>query len=110
MLRMGLLAAIRLVLMALGLNLPAQAVSKADADKALKAAHDTYKTLKEGKNADYIPALAKVNSKFFGIGLVTVDGQVSTTGDVDQLFSIQSISKGLHHGPGHARIRGRCGA
>ncbi len=88
MLRMGLLAALMAAMIS-----PVQAVSKADADKVLKAAHDTYKGLKEGKNADYIPALAKVNSNFFGIGLVTVDGQVSTVGDVDQLFSIQSISK-----------------
>ncbi|MBK8576664.1 MAG: glutaminase A [Elusimicrobia bacterium] len=88
MLKMGVLA----VLMAAMIT-PAQAVSKADADKALKEAHATYKSLNEGKNADYIPALAKVNSDFFGIGLVTVDGKVSTVGDVDQLFSIQSISK-----------------
>ncbi len=88
MLRMGLLAALMAVLIA-----PVQAVSKADADKALKAAYEKYKGLKEGKNADYIPALAKVDSNFFGIGLVTVEGQVSTVGDVDQLFSIQSISK-----------------
>jgi glutaminase len=72
---------------------PTYAVTKAEADKALQEAHTTYKTLKEGKNADYIPALAKVKSDLFGIGLVTVDGQVSTVGDVDQLFSIQSISK-----------------
>ena len=32
-------------------------------------------------------------SNLFGIALVTVDGQVYTVGDVDQLFSIQSISK-----------------
>lgn len=88
MLRMGLLAALMAVLIA-----PVQAVGKADADKALKAAYEKYKGLKEGKNADYIPALAKVDSNFFGIGLVTVEGQVSTVGDVDQLFSIQSISK-----------------
>lgn len=72
---------------------PAHAVSKAEADKALKEAHAKFKNLNEGKNADYIPALAKVNSKLFGIGLVTVEGQVSTVGDVNQLFSIQSISK-----------------
>ena len=88
MLRMGLLAALMAVLIA-----PVQAVGKADADKALKAAYEKYKGLKEAKNADYIPALAKVDSTFFGIGLVTVEGQVSTVGDVDQLFSIQSISK-----------------
>ena len=69
------------------------AQTKAEVDAALTAAHAKYKGLKEGKNADYIPALAKVPSKLFGIALVTVDGQVYTVGDVEQLFSIQSISK-----------------
>ncbi len=71
----------------------AQAPSKADAEAALAAAHAKYKTLQEGKNADYIPALAKVPSGLFGISLVSVDGQVTSVGDVDTRFSIQSISK-----------------
>jgi glutaminase len=49
--------------------------------------------VKAGKNADYIPALAKVDSNIFGIALVTVDGHVYTTGDVKSEVSIQSISK-----------------
>lgn len=68
-------------------------LSKTEIDAALNQAHAKYKTLKEGKNADYIPALAKVPSEYFGIALVTVDGKVYTTGDIDKLFSIQSISK-----------------
>ena len=59
----------------------------------LQAAYDKYKDLKEGKNADYIPALAKVDSKIFGIALVTADGKVYTAGDVKSEVSIQSISK-----------------
>jgi len=81
---------------ALALLLPRPAVaelSDAEIKAALAAAHAKYKGLKDGKNADYIPALAKVPSKLFGIALVTVDGRVFTVGDVDQLFSIQSISK-----------------
>jgi glutaminase len=77
----------------LGLPLAAAAQSKAEIDAALAAAHAKYKGLQEGENADYIPALAKVPSNLFGIALVTVDGQVHTVGDVEQLFSIQSISK-----------------
>ena len=69
------------------------AQTKAEVDAALAAAHAKYKGLTEGKNADYIPALAKVPSGLFGIALVTTDGQVYTIGDVEQLFSIQSISK-----------------
>ncbi len=60
---------------------------------AVDAAWERYRTLDEGKNADYIPALAKVDSKLFGIALVTVDGQVFQKGDVESRFSIQSISK-----------------
>jgi glutaminase len=49
--------------------------------------------LKEGKNADYIPALAKVDSNLFGIAVVTTDGKVYTAGDLKTEVSIQSISK-----------------
>jgi glutaminase len=71
----------------------AQVPSKADVDAAMKAAYDKYKGLKEGANADYIPALAKVDSNIYGIAIVTVDGQVYTMGDVKSEVSIQSISK-----------------
>ena len=52
-----------------------------------------FKGLKEGKNADYIPALAKVDPNLFGIALVTADGKVYTAGDIKTEVSIQSISK-----------------
>ena len=52
-----------------------------------------YSSLQEGKNADYIPALAKVDPNLFGIALVTADGKVYTAGDVKTEVSIQSISK-----------------
>ena len=64
-----------------------------DVQKAVDAAYATFKDLKEGKNADYIPALAKVNPALFGIVLVTVDGKVFTAGDIKTEVSIQSISK-----------------
>ena len=70
-----------------------QAAPNGPVDAALKAAYNRYKGLKEGANADYIPALAKVNPNLFGIALVTVDGQVHTIGDVKTEVSIQSISK-----------------
>src|SRR5262245_56300039 len=60
---------------------------------ALHAADAKYKDLKEGANPDYIPALAKVASKIYGIALVTNDGKVYTAGDVQSQVSIQSISK-----------------
>jgi glutaminase len=76
-----------------GNNLGAQA--GADVQKAVDAAYAKYRTLKEGKNADYIPALAKVNPDLFGIAVVTADGKVYTAGDVKSEVSIQSISKVL---------------
>jgi glutaminase len=59
----------------------------------LDGAYAKFKDLQEGKNADYIPALAKVDPNIFGIALVTVDGKVFTTGDITSEVSIQSISK-----------------
>src|SRR5215813_9365339 len=60
---------------------------------AIEQAYGKFKDLQEGKNADYIPALAEVDSKIFGIALVTTDGKVYQTGDIDSKVSIQSISK-----------------
>src|ERR1700751_2622669 len=59
----------------------------------VQEAYDKYKNDTNGKNADYIPYLAHVDSKLFGIAIVTTDNQVLTMGDVDYSFSIQSISK-----------------
>jgi glutaminase len=73
-----------------GLVLAAQST---DAQTAVNNAFTQFKDLKEGKNADYIPALAKVNPNLFGIALVTADGKVYTAGDVTTQVSIQSISK-----------------
>ena len=62
-------------------------------EAALQAAHAKYRDLKEGTNADYIPALAEVDSNIYGIALVTTDGKVYTVGDIASEVSIQSISK-----------------
>ena len=64
-----------------------------DVQKAVDAAYAKFRTLKEGKNADYIPALAKVDPNLFGIAVVTADGKVYTAGDLKTEVSIQSISK-----------------
>jgi glutaminase len=64
-----------------------------DPQAAVNAAYTKFKGDTEGKNADYIPALAKVDSNLFGIVLITVDGKIYTAGDVSTEVSIQSISK-----------------
>ena len=67
--------------------------SGARIDSAIQKAFTQYRTLNEGKNADYIPALAQVPSTFFGIAVTGADGKVHEVGDSRELFSIQSICK-----------------
>lgn len=74
-------------------NVSAIELTKENIEKALNDAYAKYRTLQEGANADYIPALAKVDSNIYGIVLVTLDGQVYTAGDIKSEVSIQSISK-----------------
>ena len=47
----------------------------------------------QGRVADYIPALEKVNPRQFGMAVATLDRQEYSTGDAQVCFSIQSISK-----------------
>jgi len=56
-------------------------------------AYNKFRTDTSGKNADYIPFLAQVDPKLFGVSVVTTDNQVFNLGDVNYSFSIQSISK-----------------
>ena len=64
------------IVLAGGLALFAQRPTAPDPQTALNAAFNQFKTLNEGKNADYIPALAKVDPNLYGIALVTPDGKV----------------------------------
>ncbi len=99
----GKFSAVCTALLALVLALPVSAVaqatgtksalSEAEVSAALQAAYAKYKDLAEGKNADYIPALAKVDPNIYGIAIVTTDGKVYTVGDIKSEVSIQSISK-----------------
>ena len=68
-------------------------LSAAQIKQSLDEAYAKYKDLQEGANADYIPALAKVDPNIFGIALITVNGEVFTKGDIASEVSIQSISK-----------------
>jgi glutaminase len=55
--------------------------------------HEVKTTAPDGKVADYIPELAKVAPEKFGIAISTVKGDSYAVGDVDEKFSVQSISK-----------------
>jgi glutaminase len=68
---------------------PRAAEVRAAADEA----YAKFKGDTSGKNADYIPVLAKVDPKLFGIAIVTPDNQEYLKGDVQNTFSIQSIAK-----------------
>jgi glutaminase len=46
-----------------------------------------------GEVATYIPELARVDAKAFGLVVIDVDGHVAAAGDSEVPFSIQSISK-----------------
>src|SRR5512135_1889759 len=88
-----ILTAAAALALAAGLAPAALAQTPDDIQKAVNAAYEKYKDIQEGKNADYIPALAKVDPKIYGIALVTTEGKVYTAGDLKSEVSIQSISK-----------------
>ena len=92
-LRKRILAVAAALALAAGLAPAAFGQTPDQIQKAINAAYEKYKDIQEGKNADYIPALAKVDSKIYGIALVTTDGKVYTAGDLKSEVSIQSISK-----------------
>lgn len=50
-------------------------------------------TAAQGRAAQYIPALARVEPDQFAMAVVTAEGEVFASGDADVPFSIQSISK-----------------
>ena len=56
-------------------------------------AADAARATDRGRVADYIPELAKVSAAHFGIAVVTADGREFLSGDADERFSIQSVSK-----------------
>ena len=92
-LRIGALVGVVTLLAAGAIQLGAQSPAGPDIQKAVDAAFAKYQNLAEGKNADYIPALAKVDPKLYGIAVVTSDGKVYTAGNIATEVSIQSISK-----------------
>src|SRR5262249_3103374 len=56
-------------------------------------AHERFKSIDEGKNADYIPALAKVPRELFGVCVIGTSGVAYEAGNTQYEFSIQSVSK-----------------
>lgn len=69
------------------------AASTTNYQSIIDAAYSKYRLDNSGKNADYIPALARVNSNYYAIALVTVDGKVYRAGDSKVKFPLESLAK-----------------
>lgn len=76
-----------------GQKLSPVAPKREQVEAAVREAYEKFRTDASGKNADYIPYLAQVDSKLFGVAVVATDKQTITLGDINYSFSIQSISK-----------------
>lgn len=55
--------------------------------------HTRLTSVHEGELANYIPELSKADPSWFSISIVTMDGVLYSTGDSEQKFTIQSVSK-----------------
>ena len=85
-------AAVTLAISAPAAQQPPKPSQPPNIQAVVDAAYAKYRTLKEGKNADYIPALAKVDPNLFGIAVVTPDG-ATVTGRLlsHDTFTVQMI-------------------
>ena len=70
-------------------HLPPEALVQNLVDEAYKR----FKDVDDGKNAEYIPALANTPRDLFGLCMAGIDGAIYADGDVGFEFSIQSVSK-----------------
>ena len=71
-------------------------MQKFDTKQLNDVVNEAYEKIKGddgGNNADYIPFLAKVHSKLFGISVCLPDGEIVEAGDTDYVFGIESVSK-----------------
>ncbi len=66
--------------------------------QVLRELHTAWHAVADGAVADYIPELARAEPGWFGISVVTLDGQVCEVGDCDRAFTIQSVSKPFVYG------------
>lgn len=65
--------------------------------KAIKEIFNETKKNESGKNADYIPQLARVDSNLFAVAFCSVDGQMITLGDYLYPYCAQSTSKAISY-------------
>lgn len=63
--------------------------------ETLESIYQAARPLNQGQVAHYIPELAKANPDWFGVVIVTTEGEVIQHGDAERLFTVQSLSKVL---------------
>lgn len=63
----------------------------------IKEVFDLVRPLRGGAVATYIPQLARVNPDQFGVSVCTVDGQMFSCGDINELFCLQSVCKPISY-------------
>ena len=84
-------------LLVLCLALPWQVSAAPEAERPLadviSRAYEEFKSLDQGENAQYIPALAQVDPALFGLVAITVDGKTVAVGDTEEPFAIMSAAK-----------------
>jgi glutaminase len=56
-------------------------------------AHERFRAVATGENAQVYPALARVSPELFGVSVIDTRGHVYAAGDADHAFSIMSVSK-----------------
>ncbi|MDE4996502.1 glutaminase, partial [Francisella tularensis subsp. holarctica] len=64
-----------------------------DFKKEIEAIYNETKKNETGRNAHYIPQLARVDPNLFAVAFCSVDGQISTLGDYLQPYCVHSTAK-----------------
>ncbi|MEU4098703.1 glutaminase A [Streptomyces sp. NPDC026673] len=65
--------------------------------REISGIYEELRRVDEGRVADYIPQLGRVDPEMFGIALCTTDGQRFAVGDADTLFCVQSVCKPVNY-------------
>ncbi|MFB6455325.1 glutaminase A [Chitinophaga sp. Hz27] len=70
-----------------------ESLTEANIRAVMNEAYEKFKNAPGGANASYIPFLADVDPKLYGIAVCTADGKLYEVGDTKYEFGIESISK-----------------
>jgi glutaminase len=63
----------------------------------IREIYNDTKHIDEGKVADYIPQLAEVNPEMYGVAFCDLNGNITTVGDSENAFCLQSCVKPLNY-------------